>query len=148
MGEILERVFQRDESFFSSRKLPKIQEWGKSGGELNQTKEAFWNVLALEFGELYYSLSWSAVDLRALSVRKQGFLKWISIKTWRFSTGNIQFENIHSKSISVSKLCGVMTTLETSRHISRCNYLRRAAFVNLKMTTKYKLRKKEKTWKS
>ena len=58
---------------------------------VNQTKEPFWNVLALEFGEQYQSLSWSAVDLRALSVRKQGFLKWISIKTLRFSTGNIQF---------------------------------------------------------
>ena len=56
---------------------------------VNQTKEPFWNVLALEFREQYQSLSWSAVDLRALSVRKQGFLKWISIETLGFGTGNI-----------------------------------------------------------
>ena len=56
---------------------------------VNQTKEPFWNVLALEFGEQYQSLSWSAVYLMALSVRKQGFLKWISIKTLSFGTGNI-----------------------------------------------------------
>ena len=101
---------------------------------VNQTKEPFWNVLALEFGEQYQSLSWSAVDLRALSVRKQGFLKWIS-ETLGFGTEKtFNVKTLHSKSILVSKLCRVMTILETSRHISRCNYLRRAAFVNLKMT--------------
>ena len=56
---------------------------------VNQTREPFRKVLALEFGEQYQSLSWSAVYLMALSVRKQGFLKWISIKTLSFGTGNI-----------------------------------------------------------
>ena len=112
---------------------------------VNQTKEPFWNVLTLQFGEQYQSLSWSVVYLRALSVRKQGFLKWISIKTLSLARETFNVKTLHSKSISVSKFCRVMTILETSRHISQCNYLRRAAIVNLKMITKYKLGKKEKT---
>ena len=112
---------------------------------VNQTKEPFWNVLTLQFGEQCQSLSWSVVYLRALSVRKQGFLKWISIKTLSLARETFNVKTLHSKSISESKFCRVMTILETSRHISRCNYLRRAAIVNLKMITKYKLRKKEKT---
>ena len=111
---------------------------------VNQTKEPFWNVLTLQFGEQYQSLSWSVVYLKALSVRKQGFLKWIS-ETLSLARETFNVKTLHSKSISVSKFCRVMTILETSRHISRCNYLRRAAIVNLKMITKYKLRKKEKT---
>ena len=112
---------------------------------VNQTKEPFWNVLTLQFGEQCQSLSWSVVYLRALSVRKQGFLKWISIKTLSLARETFNVKTLHSKSISVSKFCRVMTILETSRHISRCNYLRRAAIVNLKMIAKYNLRKKEKT---
>ena len=89
---------------------------------VNQTKEPFWNVLTLQFGEQYQSLSWSVVYLRALSVRKQGFLKWISIKTLSLARETFNVKTLHSKSISVSKFCRVMTILETSRHISRCNY--------------------------
>ena len=87
MGETLERAFQREESFFHKGNKEKFRT--EVNQAVNQTKEPFWNVLALEFGEQYQSLSWSAVDLRALSVRKQGFLKWISIETLGFGTGNI-----------------------------------------------------------
>ena len=76
---------------------------------VNQTKEPFWNVLTLQFGEQYQSLSWSVVYLRALSVRKQGFLKWISIKTLSLARETFNVKTLHSKSISVSKFCRVMT---------------------------------------
>ena len=84
MGETLERAFQREESFLHRGNKEKFRT--EVNQAVNQTKEPFWNVLALEFGEQYQSLS--AVDLRALSVRKQGFLKWIS-ETLGFGTGNI-----------------------------------------------------------
>ena len=80
---------------------------------VNQTKEPFWNVLTLQFGEQYQSLSWSVVYLRALSVRKQGFLKWISIKTLSLARETFNVKTLHSKSISVSKFCRVMSILET-----------------------------------
>ena len=80
---------------------------------VNQTKEPFWNVLTLQFGEQYQSLSWGVVYLRALSVRKQGFLKWISIKTLSLARETFNVKTLHSKSISVSKFCRVMTILET-----------------------------------
>ena len=86
MGETLERAFKREESFLYRGNKEKFRT--EVNQAVNQTKEPFWNVLALEFGEQYQSLSWSAVDLRALSVRKQGFLKWIS-ETLGFGTGNI-----------------------------------------------------------
>ena len=143
MGETLERAFQREESFLHKGNKEKFRT--EVNQAVNQTKEPFWNVLTLQFGEQCQSLSWSVVYLRALSVRKQGFLKWISIKTLSMARETFNVKTLHSKSISVSKFCRVMTILETSRHISRCNYLRRAAIVNLKMITKYKLRKKEKT---
>ena len=55
MGEILERAFQREELFFHKGNKEKFRT--EVNQAVNQTKEPFWNVLALAFGEQYQSLS-------------------------------------------------------------------------------------------
>ena len=55
MGETLERGFQREESFLHKGNKEKFRT--EVNQAVNQTKEPFWNVLALAFGEQYQSLS-------------------------------------------------------------------------------------------